>query len=364
MRKWRWKRNISLLLILIFITSNLNVLAINIEQNTIREDTNINQESYKSSKIIIVDKYDGNHFNNIQDAINSAPVESTIYIRNGYFNEILNINKKINIIGESKDKTIINPTSKENSYAIKIASENIKISNLGIQNQGSGLYTTGIKISANRTTITSCDIFDTPVGIAIWSSENEISDCRFYGCSDEGIALLGSEINSVNNNIIKNCEFFNNCDGIELQYSSNNQISSCRFNNNSHAGIDAIVKSNNNNIIFDCNFKDNNAFGIFFSRSKNNIISKCILSGNKIMVTASKDIKLEQCEFDGIYLTDKSSMTFDNCSNFIKSKIKTVDSNYKVLNINDLKTSYSSLKEKRDSIFSRIYSLVSFFRLK
>ena len=362
MNRRRWKFRISLLIVLLFITSGLNIYSIISKQDSILNHNN--QGLNESSKYIIVDKSDDKKFQNIQEAIDFSQTESTIYVKNGIYNEILNINKKINIYGESKDKTIINPTSNKNGYAIKISYEDTIMNNLGIQNQGPGLYSTGIKITANKVTITSCDIYNTPVGIAVWSSENKITDCRFYNCSDEGIALLGSEINLANNNIIKNCEFFNNCDGIELQYSSNNEISSCIFKNNTHAGIDAIETSNNDNLISDCTFENNNAFGIFFSNSKNNIISKCKITGCKIMATSSKNIKLEECNFEKIYLTDKSSMTFQNCSNFLKTNINTIDSNYKILYENKLKAIFSNIIEKREDFYLKISSLISFFSLK
>ena len=356
MRRWRYL--LALLLISIFLATTINVHA---EENQIIDDTYIYTK-------IIVDKNNKTAYQSIQDAINSAATDSIIYIKNGYYNEILNIKKKINIIGEDKEKTIINPTTQKNSYAIRIVAEGVKISNLGVQNHGPGIYSTGIKVSARDTTISNCDIFDTPVGIAVWSSDNTITNCRFWGCEDEGIAFLGSSSNQCNNNIVTNCEFFNNCDGIELQYSSNNVISNCKFYDNTHAGIDAIGESNDNNIITECDFSNNKAFGVFFSRSIDNTISKCAFSESKIMATASKQIKVEECKLDGIYLIEQSSMTIKDCSNVIESKIKTVDSDYVIYNIDNIKSRFESFTINRDniknSIFSRIMTILSIIRLK
>ena len=323
-------------------------------------------EEKQTIEKIIVDKNNKAAYNSIQDAINNAPSGSTIYVRNGYYNEILNIKKKIKLVGEDKEKTIINPASTKNSYAIRIAAEGVILNGFGIKNSGPGNYASGIKISADKTTITDCNIFDTPVGIAVWSSNNKISNCKFWGCSDEGIAFLGSSSNQCNNNIVTDCEFYDNCDGIELQYSSNNVISNCKFYDNTHAGIDAIGSSNNNNVISGCNLSNNKAFGIFFSRSTDNTISKCTFSENKIMATASKNIKVENCKLDGIYLKDKSSMTIEDCGSVLESKIKTVDSDYVLSSVEEIKTRFDSLQEKRDtirnSIFLRIMPILSFIR--
>jgi parallel beta-helix repeat protein len=299
MRRWRYL--LALLLVSIFLATTINVYAEeNHENKTELENNQIIDDTHNYEKII-VDKNDKTAYQSIQEAINSAETDSTIHIKNGYYNEILNIKKKINIVGEDKEKTIINPTTNKNSYAIRIAAEGVKISNLGVQNQGPGIYSTGIKVIARETTISNCDIFDTAVGIALWSSDNTITNCRFWGCEDEGIVFLGSSSNQCNNNIVTNCEFFNNCDGIELQYSSNNVISNCKFYDNSHAGIDAIGSSNNNNKIINCEINNNKVFGIYLSRSSGNQITKSSLTDNKIMTTGSKDNTITDCSLGTVY---------------------------------------------------------------
>jgi len=230
---------------------------------------------------IIVDKNGNGDYITIQEAIDNALENSIIYVKNGEYSEVLDIDIFIELIGENKDKTIINPISEENKYAIKIGAPNIKIEQFTIQNGAPGLYTTGIKISAKNTLVESCNIINTAVGIAVWTSENQIKNCDFRYCKDEGIALLGSKKNQCNNNIISNCIFYDNCDGIELQYSKQNKIINCKFFDNTHTGIDAIAKQNNDNIISNCEIKDNAVHGIYFSASSNNQIINCIIENNK-----------------------------------------------------------------------------------
>jgi len=220
-------------------------------------------------------------YKTIQDAINNVPEDSTVYINIGAYSEIINIRTRINLLGEDKDKTIINPISEENKYAICLGAPGVTISNLNITNGAPGIYTTAVQISASETKIFNCNIYDTPIGVAIWTSDNMIENCIFTGCSDEGIALLGSKYSKCDNNKIKNCIFHDNCDGIELQYSSNNIISYCKFYQNSHMGIDAIASSNDGNIISDCEIYDNAVNGIYLASSSNNRIIDCLISNNK-----------------------------------------------------------------------------------
>jgi parallel beta-helix repeat protein len=229
---------------------------------------------------IIVDKNGNGDYTTIQEAINNAPQGSTIYVKIGEYPEIIEINKAISLHGEEKDSTLINPVSENNKYAIRLGAPGVTISGFSITNGAPGLYSTGIRIIAENIQISDCEIYNTPVGIAIWSSGNNIDNCIFYGCKDEGIAILGSSYKECNNNEITNCKFYDNCDGIELQYSSGNIIDNCEIYDNTHAGIDAIGSNNDDNIITNCRIYNNEVFGIYLSSSSDNQITDCYISEN------------------------------------------------------------------------------------
>ena len=82
------------------------------------------------------------------------------------------------------------------------------------------------------------------------------------------------------NNTIENCVFYRCIDGIELQKSSDNIFINCRFLSNTHAGIDAIIHSNNNNRFYSCLFYDN-VWGCYFKESKNNGFVDCTFLDNE-----------------------------------------------------------------------------------
>jgi len=234
----------------------------------------------QKNNTITVDKHGNGDYTTIKEAITNSPEGSTIYIKNGEYPEILEIKKLIYLIGEGKDAAIINPISQKNKYAVNLGAPGIKISSLSITNGAPGLYTSAIRITACDTEIKNCNIYNTPVGISIWSSNNKIDNCNFYNCKDEGIALLGSDYYECNSNTITNCEFYENGDGIELKQSSYNTISNCEFYKNTHAGIDAI-SSNNKNTITNCKIYNNKQYGIYLSSSSENQIIDCEIKNNK-----------------------------------------------------------------------------------
>ncbi len=242
---------------------------------------------------LFVDINGNGDYISIQSAIDNAEIGTTIYISKGEYKEIIEIKKQINIVGEGKDATLINPISEKNKYAIRIGAPSVNIQGLGITNGAPGLYSSGIRITSSESIIKDCNIYNNPIGIAIWSSGNRIEDCSIWNCKDEAIALLGSQYSECNNNKIINCVFFNNCDGIELQYSKNNIISNCKIYKNSHSGIDAITESNDNNMISDCDIYKNEVHGIYLSSSSYNKIIDCNIydndDGNIIMNSKSKN---------------------------------------------------------------------------
>ena len=65
--------------------------------------------------VIIVDIKGKGDYSSIQEAINDAQKGSKIYITKGEYCEILDIRKQIELIGEDKDLTLINPISKTNT---------------------------------------------------------------------------------------------------------------------------------------------------------------------------------------------------------------------------------------------------------
>ena len=229
----------------------------------------------------IVDKNGNGDFSSIQEAVNRASQGASILIRSGSYPEIVEIKKDIRLVGEEKESTLINPISEENRYAVYLGAPKASLSGLTIYNGAPGLYSSSIKITADRTDIYDCKIIDTPVGIAVWSSGNIIENCVFSGCKDEGIALLGSKNSPCNDNVILNCVFYDNCDAIELQYSQKNTISNCEIYDNTHTGIDAIASKNDENVISDCNIYNNRVHGIYLSASSENKIIDCIFSNNK-----------------------------------------------------------------------------------
>jgi parallel beta-helix repeat protein len=142
--------------------------------------------------------------------------------------------------------------------------------------------------------------------------------------------LLGTSTTVCNNNTIISCDFYKNCDGIELQYATNNLITACTFTQNTHAGIDAIESNNNNNIISHCEFTHNYGFGLYLSGSSNNQIAQCFFSDNSLTLVQAQDNTLLNSQVVCIHLMDDSSLLIEQCGEIDKSAITSQQSHYEI----------------------------------
>lgn len=145
-------------------------------------------------------------FRSIQDAIEASNDGDTIFVREGIYYEHLFIGKSVKLIGQNKEKTIIDGKKRPHHH-ISTIKPNIEISGFTIQN------------SANR----QC-------GMVLYSKENVISGNIFR---NNAIGLGCNDVS--NSNIIKDNLFVNNYwmgMGIDAPTQTDNLIVNNTFKNN------------------------------------------------------------------------------------------------------------------------------------
>jgi parallel beta-helix repeat protein len=218
---------------------------------------------------------DGN-FSIIQDAIEEANNNDTVYVYNGTYSENITINKSINLRGENKNNTII--YSEKNEY---------------------------IFIKTNFINITEFTIIN---GIIIDGSYNMITKNIFFGNVTEigsGIRIKG------NNNIISKNSISNFDSGIYTLNSNYNNIIQNEITNSSFSGIALYERSKENKIIN--NTIDNNNYGIYIHYSPENIITGNIISNDNIGIDV---IYSPNCDiFKNTYLNNKEDISYSGETN-------------------------------------------------
>jgi len=201
------------------------------------------------------------HFDQIQEGINAASENGTIYVYNGTYNENVNIQKSIRLIGENNNNTIIAAVS--NNAAFHIVAENVLIDGFKVYHNFSSypaIYCLYDNITISNNIINSKDD-----GVRIHPADSSklhniaVINNRFDSGSSGIFVFCGgpSSHSLYNLSIIKNT-FYNKYTGVEIHFPSNYE---CR---------DAIIIDND---FFNC--------GMFFIQEKNND-QNLIVANNKV----------------------------------------------------------------------------------
>ncbi len=338
---------------------------------------NFSDEFIIKGSTIIVDAGGHGNYTTIQAAIDNASAGDTIYVWAGWYNENININKTLTIIGNGTANTTINGTGIGD--VVHISADWVNISGFTIINSGGNGDDAGIKLE----NVENCKMFNNNCSenkngiFMIFSNGSSIFNNSFLNneldaisiknstiieifnntMKNSGIYLSGAALdqfihiinnNTINNKniyyyknlmgitvpfnagevilvncsnfIIENTLFENSSIGIELAFSYNNIMKNNRFTNNTRDGVELLFSWNNTiekNI-----FINNNLGGLGLLESNNNIILDNTLNGNiygiKLLKSNSNTIRNNNYTFQstGIYLlySSNNTMISNNCS--------------------------------------------------
>jgi len=191
----------------------------------------------------------------IQAAINNATAGDTILVSAGLYNESLQINKTISLIGEDRDTTIINGIN--NQFIVSIMADNVTIQGFTIECTSNLSPSNGIYMYLSKGGTISNDIVENPQqGITLASSNNNTISSNIITNTQQGIAFSNSLGNTVSDNVIT----ANSQGGILLTASSHNSFSgNIISNNNGNDGGIYMYASGGN--VFSGNTLANNAQG-------------------------------------------------------------------------------------------------------
>jgi parallel beta-helix repeat protein len=241
------------------------------------------------------------NYTKIQDAVNNASVGDTVFVYHGTYSENVDIDKIINLIGEDKNKTIIDGDGKHDVICIHNDNDGVTISGFTIQNSGNftdGNYEDcGIDILSNNNTIQSNIISHNPLyGIRIGLAKgNSITRNIIINNLNQGLDIVFSSDNSIINNIISN----NTYCGINIDNGDENIISNNTLSSNFFGIIISVWSSGIDNIISNNNFL-NNSYGLFIKKSKNYVYKNNFLNN----LYSNAQVQFSQCVWDGNYWDD------------------------------------------------------------
>lgn len=220
--------------------------------------------SASANTIYVPDNYE-----KIQWAVDNATIGSTIIVRDGTYDENVNVNKRLMIQSENGSDSTIVQAAKSNDHVFAVTADYVNISGFTVKGAGfSGPYLpkyyAGIYLgNADFCNVSYNKASDNCYGICLDNSNDNILKNNDVNSNDYyGIKLSGSSNNDVTNNNVNS----NEGDGICL-YSSNNCKLESNIISNNYRGI--ILSSSSGNNIVKNTIKHNHYSGIRLSSSSN-----------------------------------------------------------------------------------------------
>lgn len=242
--------------------------------------------------ILYVSSSGSENFSTIQDGIDTAHSGDTIFVYNGTYSENIVIDKKITLLGENRNTTIIDGRGSGN--VIKINADHVTIQGFTIRHSGLIFPNAGINCSSNYNIIAENLLVNNLYGITLYHSlNNAITENTLQNNDHCGIYMSRSSHNTIIDNTIQ----YHPYNGIGIYDSSdNNTIQSNNLTNNDYCGINIRISSYNtiikntiadNNIGIHVPSTENIISGNVFSNNKNNVEQELKTSGFEILLVIS-----------------------------------------------------------------------------
>jgi len=227
----------------------------------------------------------GEDFTEIQDAINIAFPGDTIRVYEGIYRENVDVNKRLDLIGDGSTETIIDGGRSDST--VTITSNNVEMS--GFMITGSDYNEGGIKVQSDNNRINNNFCWENYYGIYLDESEDNIISDNICSYNEDfpnnyGIYLDASDQNSLFDNI---CSY--NDYGINLRNSNQNTLSNNNCSYNDITGIylrvNGLDGSCEDNTLSDNICDSNREYGLHLAGSSQNSLKGNQLNENDILIT-------------------------------------------------------------------------------
>ena len=235
-------------------------------------------------------------YKTIREALNVAQEGDTIYVFGGVYNETLNINKKVTIIGSVTEGNSVIKYGSAHKYTISITADYVNFTGFDVTDEGNAIIS---QINGALIHVTASNVI---------MLKNNITDC---------VNGWGIYIDESNNHLIKNNKIDNTINGIYAYSSRTNDFVDNVITNCSSSGIK--IKSSYYNTLYGNTIADN-VYGAYILDSDSIDISNNSIYNNEIRgvgIYRGKDCTINYNEIhdnvnQGLYLSSSNSDVYGN----------------------------------------------------
>jgi len=161
-------------------------------------------------------------FSTMSDAIDAAKDNDVIWVGEGIYNETLEINKTISIIGSGANSTIFDVNAENPSPVFAINADYCIIKNISIKNsypyEDDVGFAMAIKIKSSHNVIEYISIQNFSFGIQIENQDYNYINYTNIVAKSVGIEILNANYNKIINCSVSNCHEFGVFIGIKSMY--------------------------------------------------------------------------------------------------------------------------------------------------
>ena len=261
----------------------------------------------------------------IQAVVDMANQSDTIIVRDGTYDENVDVNKCLTIQSENGSDSTIVLAANSDDHVFEITTDYVNISGFRVEGATVGWMKAGIYLNnADHCNISGNDASNNSYGIRLDHSSNSSLGNNIANSNDHiGIWLDYSSNNNLtnnnasnnyngiflddsNNNTLTDNNASNNNYGVNLKFSSNNTLTGNVAQSNSVIGI-SVSLSSNNNFLNKNTVSNNDWWGIgLYSTNSNDLINN-IVNFNKdfgifLEESSNSVIKSNIFEKDGIFI--------------------------------------------------------------
>jgi len=208
------------------------------------------------------------NYSRIQDAIDNSTFGDTVFVFSGTYYENVMIDKTIDLVGEDKNKTVIDSGGKDDP--VRITADSVTLKGFTLQQSG-GISHAGVQIQSEHNLIMG-NIIERNNGYGIHLDRrgyNYITNNIIAKNGNDGIFITDfSGKNDITQNIIEYNEI-----GICMVDSFNSGGTTIHENIITHNNVGIHFGDSDRNVISGNVIKDNRYIGLSMSWAENNIIS-------------------------------------------------------------------------------------------
>jgi hypothetical protein len=230
-----------------------------------------------AAREIIVSKLGGGQYTSINEAIKNAPTGARISVRPGVYNESIEINRDLEIVGDGPITQIIIEAVDTNTIYMK--SGKALVRGLTLRNRmtvkENKYY--AVTVEGGELSLEDCDITSsvlTGVGVYGPGTKAFIRRCRVHDCAESGIYFYRNATGTV-----EDCDVFNNgFANISIKEGADPTIRSSRIYNSKSSGI--YIYLNGKGRVEDSSIYGNTYSGISTSEGGDPFVTRCKINRN------------------------------------------------------------------------------------